>query len=82
MIDERDICGMRLEVRGETAPHEFELTVVGFIREQVGDAVVEVMREHGDKMAPDIAAAMEREILARMRRKAATKGKELEDIEI
>ena len=67
MIDERDINGIMLEVRGDKPPHEFTLTVEGFLREPVGDKVIEIMLRHGDEMAPDIARAIERVVMARLR---------------
>ena len=67
MVGARDIGGIRLEVRGHEPPHEFTLTVEGVFREPVGDEVVSVMRWHGNEMAPDIARAIERVVMARLR---------------
>ena len=68
MMDERDIGQVLVEVGGHEPPYELTLTVVGFVRDRIdADRIIPVVHEHGSKMVPDIVAALEREVLRRVR---------------
>ena len=67
-MDERDIDNIRVEVAGNEPPFKLTLEVVGFVREGIdADKVVPVVHDYGREMAPDIAAALERVVLRRLR---------------
>lgn len=66
-MDQRDIRNIRIEVVGNHPPFELKLEVTGVVDEPIDDSIIEVGTRHWREMAPDIAAALEREVLRRVR---------------